>query len=154
MIHYYELSNINYRLINFSDKLTSKFLLFGNMGRHKSLVGRDNTNSFPSSYGRNVFVANIPRSWWLRKEFYIRNIIDRIDYLFEWYNDILLFALFIDNKILNESILFEQFKNFHFEIGESNIIYRSFSRHICVLDPDEQIMNRSVNISHVQNITI
>jgi hypothetical protein len=119
------------------------------MRRHKSLISRDDSYSSSSSYRRDVFVAYIPWSRRLRKEFYIRNIINGIDYFFERYVDIFFGSFLGDLKILDESILFEKLEDMYLEIRERHSIYSSFSRHICVLYSDKKIMDRSVDIGHL-----
>ena len=137
-------------LIDFCNKFTSKFLLFRYMRRHESLISGNNSDSFSSSNQSNFFVAYIPWSRWFRKEFYIRNIIHRIDHFFERYIDISLFSFFFDLKIFDKLILFEKFQNLNLEIWKGYSFYGSFSRHICVFYSNKQIMNRSVNIRHLR----
>jgi len=120
------------------------------MSWHESLVGRDNSDSFPSCYQRNILVADIPRPRRLRKEFDIRNIIHRINYFFEGDIDIFFLSIFFEIKILDKLILFEKIQNLYLEIGERHRFYGSSSCHICIFDSDKQIMDRSVNIRHLR----
>lgn len=136
-------------LIYFCDELSSEFLLLSDMRRHESLVGGDESDSFSAGYRGDVLVADIPRPGWLGEEFDIRNIVHRIDYSLELDLDELLLSFLRNLEILDESVLLEQFEHLHFEVGESDVFDGSLPRHICVLDPDEKIMDRSVNIGHV-----
>jgi len=93
------------------------------MRRHESLIGRDDAYSLSACYQSDFLVAYVPWSGRLGKEFYIRNIIDRIDYPFKRYMYRFLFLFFLDLKILDESILFEKFQNLHLEIGKRDGFY-------------------------------
>ena len=55
-----------------------------------------------------------------RKEFYIWNIINRINHFFERDIDELLYSLFLDIKFLDKSVLFEKFQDTYLKIRKRN----------------------------------
>ena len=82
------------------------------------------------------------------EKFDVRDIIDGIYYFLKKNIDMSLGSLSHDIEFLDKSILFEKFKNIYLEIRKRNIVDRSLPGHICVFDPDKEIMHWSVDIRH------
>jgi hypothetical protein len=80
----------------------------------------------------------------------MRNIIYRIEHLFEDDRDVFLHASFglYDFKILDETILLEKLQNGYLECRENHVFYSGLPCHIGVLDPDQEIMDRCIHIGH------
>ena len=79
------------------------------MSRHQSLIGGDDADTLSSGDKLQILVSYIPWSGWLREEFDMRDIVDRIEYLFEDDRDIFFHASLglYDFKILDETILLQ-----------------------------------------------
>ena len=124
-------------LVYFSDKFSSKFFLFSYMSRHESLISGNNSYTFTSGNWSYIFVTYIPWSRWLRKEFDIRNIINRINHSFECYVDMFLDSLSYNIKFLNKPVLFEKFQDIDLKIRKRHSFDRGLSSHICVFDSNK-----------------
>jgi hypothetical protein len=120
------------------------------MSCHQPLIGGDDADTFSSGDKLQIFISHIPWSGWFGEKFDMRNIIYRIEYLFEDNRDVFFYtSLYLyDFKILDETILLKKLQNRYLECRKNNIFYSRFPCHIGILYPDQQIMDRRINIGH------